>query len=150
MVKKYYGVSYDNRDLMKSTIDNDFREVTKLLENGADVHADNDLALRKSAKCCNLKMVTLLLEHGANIHASDDRALRWGFKYGHLNMIEGLLQQGADIHCKDNICLQMLQQNFNEKIANIILEYCDSGDYYFFPDAYIKSKIVSKKSSRTM
>ena len=51
-------------------------EVIKyLLENGANIHADNDYALRISAEMGYLEVVKYLIEKGANIHAEDDESL---------------------------------------------------------------------------
>ena len=45
-----------------------------LIDNGADVHADNDHALRGAAECDHVNCVALLLANGANVHAENDHA----------------------------------------------------------------------------
>src|SRR5580704_11081624 len=47
-----------------------------LIESGADVHADNDFALRRSAGNGHLEVVRLLIELGANVHADNNYALQ--------------------------------------------------------------------------
>ena len=38
-----------------------------------------------------------LVEQGANLHARDEDALRLADKYGHLDVVKYLVEQGADI-----------------------------------------------------
>ena len=42
------------------------------------------------AKIGNLEMVKLAVEHGADIHAQDNYALRWASRNGHLEVIKYL------------------------------------------------------------
>jgi len=63
---------------MKDCINNNSVECVKwLLNNGYDVHAEDDCALSLASEKGHLEVVKLLLEAGANIHAIDDLALRW-------------------------------------------------------------------------
>ena len=54
------------------------------LEKGADVHADDDEALRWASGNGHLEVVRLLLEKGADVHA---RALQWASQRGHLEVV---------------------------------------------------------------
>ena len=54
-----------------------------LIENGANIHANDDFALRYAAKNGHLEVVRYLIENGADIHADDDYALRYATVYGH-------------------------------------------------------------------
>ena len=45
--------------------------VKYLVDNGADIHADNDCALRWAARKGNLEVVQYLVGNGANIHADN-------------------------------------------------------------------------------
>ena len=51
-----------------------------LLKHGANVHAENDYALRQTSKYGYKNIVEILLKYGANVHANDDEALRNGHK----------------------------------------------------------------------
>ena len=63
---------------LKSASEQGHQAVVKsLLESGANVHADDDRALRWAARNGHHEVVKLLLERGANVHADDDSALRW-------------------------------------------------------------------------
>jgi ankyrin repeat protein len=43
-------------------------------------------------------VVRYLVEQGANIHAHNDYALRWSAQNGHLEVVHYLIDQGADIN----------------------------------------------------
>jgi Ankyrin repeats (3 copies) len=51
--------------------------VKALLEAGANLHAQDDLALRLAAFYGRNNVVRTLLEAGADVHAHDDGPLRW-------------------------------------------------------------------------
>ena len=73
-----------------------------LLEKGANIHADNDSALRWSAEKGYLDVVQFLVEKGANIHANNDYALICSAENGHLDVVQYLTNKGANIHaCND-------------------------------------------------
>ena len=41
-------------------------------------------------------------EHGADVHANDDYALRWAARFGHVNTVKVLLDKGAYVHAEDD------------------------------------------------
>lgn len=53
------------------------------IEEGINIHADDDFALRCAAENGYLEVIRYLIENGANIHANDDFALRCAAVYGH-------------------------------------------------------------------
>lgn len=120
--------------------------VTKLLECGADVHANDDEALRCCASNGNGNG-NGNLECGANMHARDDEALRHSASNNHLLIVNKLLENGANLYSNDASILTKLRNNFNDKLANVILPYCTSDDYHFFPDYYIREKVIPTKSA---
>ena len=67
-----------------------------MLEQGANLHADNEKALRLAALYGHLEVVKYLLEEGANHRADDDWALGWAARKGHLEVVKYLVEQGAD------------------------------------------------------
>ena len=54
-----------NKQLIETSEKGDLTKVKELIENGADVHAQNDRALCWSAQCGHLEVVRFLLENGA-------------------------------------------------------------------------------------
>ena len=57
---------------------------------GANVHAEDDYALRMAANHGYPQTVRALLEAGANVHAEDDHALRRGAYWGQTETVRGL------------------------------------------------------------
>mgnify|MGYP002404279905 CR=1 FL=1 len=43
-------------------------------------------------------MVNFLVEKGANIHAENDMALQWVYRNGYLEMAKFLVENGTNIH----------------------------------------------------
>lgn len=58
---------YDNKQLCIAVKNNDLQGVKLLLEDGADIHVDNDYPLRIACNSGNLKLVKFLIKSGANM-----------------------------------------------------------------------------------
>ena len=58
--------------------------------------------LINACKAGDLNLVKSLVQSGANIHAQDNAALRWAAGKGHLDVVKHLVEQGADIHALDD------------------------------------------------
>ncbi|KAJ7291196.1 ankyrin repeat-containing domain protein [Mycena rebaudengoi] len=118
-----------------------------LLDNGADVHARNNGALRAAAKAGHTEVVQLLLENGANVNAADEdtaSALEgaaswdgnpdlagWWVSEGEkiknaavrkLTHIRFLLDNGADIHARNNGALREAAKAGNTEVVQLLLE----------------------------
>ena len=61
-----------------------------LIENGADIHADNDAIFRYNAENGNLDIVKYLVENGANVHAENNAAFSWSAYYSHWDVYQFL------------------------------------------------------------
>ena len=70
--------------------------VKLLLKYGADIHTNNDEAVRWASKTGQYDVVRLLLEKGADIHAQEDGALIWAYDGDHSDVVKLLLANGAD------------------------------------------------------
>ena len=68
--------------------------VKTLLENGADVHANNNYALKWASRNGHVEVVKTLLENGANVRANNNYALRWASENGHVEVVNLLKQYG--------------------------------------------------------
>ena len=82
-----------------------------LVEQGANVHADNDFALRWASGNGHLDIVKFLVEQGADVHAGDDHALKWASGNGHLDTVKFLVEQGADVHADNDFALRWASRN---------------------------------------
>lgn len=57
-----------NRRLMSAVIHGDLEGVNLALKQGADIHYNNDCALKAAAETGHLQVVKYLVENGADIH----------------------------------------------------------------------------------
>ena len=76
------------------------------VKSGADIHANDEYALRVASYYGHAAAVECLLKAGANVHALDDFALRWASSRGHAAAVECLLKAGADVHALDDYALR--------------------------------------------
>eukprot|EP00877_Chromochloris_zofingiensis_P014591 jgi/Chrzof1/9386/Cz04g01040.t1 len=70
----------------------------RLINAGADLHARNELALRRAAANGQRQIVQMLLELGARIHTQNDFALRAAATRGHLDVVKLLLEKSSYTH----------------------------------------------------
>jgi len=70
--------------------------VTAALAAGANIHADDDEALRWAAFLGHVDVVQILLAAGANVHADHDGALRSAADHGHAEIARCLMAARAD------------------------------------------------------
>ena len=75
LVNKYFKV--DSLKFMNCAERGKLELVKTYIQLGADIHADDDDALRWASSGGHLSVVKYLVECGANIHANKDCALRW-------------------------------------------------------------------------
>lgn len=107
LVEKGADIHYDNEHALRySATKGHFALVQYLVENGADINADNDCALRNSAYNGHLEVVKYLVENGANIHADNEFAFLHSIICGHLEVVKYLVEKGADIHAKNDNALK--------------------------------------------
>ena len=87
-----------------------------------------------SAENGYLPVVQYLLEQGADIHARNDFALRLSAYYGHLPVVQYLLDQGADIHAGNEYALQLSAENRHLPVVQYLLEHSAKiGDMSGYP-----------------
>jgi ankyrin repeat protein len=97
------------------------REVERLLQAGADVHARGDAALRWAAAHGHTETVALLLQAGADVHAENDDALRRAALLGHTETVALLLRAGADVHADDDYALrEAADDGYTETVALLL------------------------------
>ena len=110
----------DNR-LFNAAIAGDKEEMRALLVAGADVHAQDDQALRGAAENGHTQMVQTLLAAGAKVHAKDDYALRCAALNGHMEAVKALLAAGASVHARGDWPLCMSALNGHTEVVKSLL-----------------------------
>ena len=112
-----------NNKLIEAAKEGNLKEVERLLQKGADVHAYDDYALRWASNNGHLEVVRLLLQNGADVHAKNDYALRWASYNGHLEVVKLLLQNGADVHVDNDFVFRWASRNGHLEVVKLIEEY---------------------------
>ena len=82
-----------------------------LLKAGANVHANDDEALRLASQNGHKDIVELLLKAGANIHGYDEYALIMSLDNGYKDVVELLLKAGANVHTSRDYPLRLASKN---------------------------------------
>ena len=108
----YYGAEHGYEEIVKSSP-----------QHGANIHANDDYALRLAAMYGHTETVKLLLDHGANIHADNDDALHSAAENGHTETVKVLLDRGARIHALNDLALGLAAQNGHTDTVKVLLDY---------------------------
>lgn len=93
-----------------------------LLDQGADIHAEDDRALYWACRMGHKALVELLLDRGADIHAHCDWALRWAAASGQKKVVQLLLDRGADIHALEDGALIAASIHRHQEVVQILLD----------------------------
>jgi len=116
-----------NARLISSAERGNLNIVKKMLEKGADIHAQDDEALITSTRKGHFNIVKYLVESGADIHAGIDRALIISAIGGHLDIVKYLVDNGAHVTARDNEALKYsAMMGFLEIVKYLIDNGADS------------------------
>jgi hypothetical protein len=121
---EYASLMCDNTDglLKLFAARGDVEPVRNLLDRGADVHAQENYALRWASENGHRDTVAVLLEHGADVHAQEDYALRWASEIGHRNVVALLLDRGADVHAQEDYALRLASEKGHRDTVAMLLD----------------------------
>jgi ankyrin repeat protein len=97
--------------------------VQLLLQHGADVHVHGDGALRWASEDGHIAVVQLLIQHGADVHAFDDGALVVASQYGHTAVVQLLIQHGANVHADDDKALRFASRNGRTAVVQLLIQH---------------------------
>nr|WBF70235.1 ankyrin repeat protein [Megavirus caiporensis] len=142
IVKKIVKDKYDvnvcsnklNEQLKDAVLKGDLDQVKELVENGADINIDNNIAIKNASSNGFLDIVEYLVKNGANIHADNDYAVRHALTNNHLNVAEYLVSVGANIHASGNYALRWASDYGLFEIVKYIVEH--GAIYYVVYDCY--------------
>jgi len=95
--------------------------IKELVNEGANVHANDDLALRWASLNGHLEIVQHLISVGANVHACNDLALQCAADNGHLEIVKYLISVGAKVHAGDDCALRCAVYNGHLKIVKFLV-----------------------------
>jgi hypothetical protein len=80
---------------------------------------DNNLI--EAVKECNLIKVKHLIEQGADIHADNDEAFRLSTRLNHLEIVKYLVALGTDIHAENDEALKFCAHYRQSKFINYFI-----------------------------
>ncbi|WP_164522222.1 ankyrin repeat domain-containing protein [Halocella sp. SP3-1] len=138
IIGKWYSENKDkefkfelyNDELINAAKSGEVEEVKKLIKNGIDINARNDLgntALIETIKEGDCKIVKILLEAGAGVNIKNDHgqtALMEAAKKGYYKIVKLLLDSAADIDlkCSKGNALVFAVDCGNSGIVKLLLE----------------------------
>jgi hypothetical protein len=79
-----------------------------------------DTAFLAAVKSGAHHAAAVLLDKGADVHAEQDEALRFGSAQGKTGFVRTLLRKGASVEAKDCEALRAARQNGHERIVDIL------------------------------
>lgn len=100
-----------DKQLIEASKVGDLETVKYLIENRADVRAENYYAFRWAAYNGHYEIVKFLVSVGADIHSYDDYAFRSAACYGRLEMVKFFVSIGANIHAKNDYAIRHASGN---------------------------------------
>ena len=86
----------NKNDLFEAVYNGSLQKVKDAVNQGVDIHANEDWALCCAASDGYIDILQYLIGRGGNIHTRDEWPLRWAAGMGHLNIVKYLVAQGAD------------------------------------------------------
>ena len=114
--------------LRGASIEGHTEMVKVLLTAGADVHAGDDYALQLASYSGHTEVVKVLLTAGADVHAGKDYALRWASNYGHTEVVKVLLAAGADVHADKDYALRWASNYGHTETVKVLKDHIAKGN----------------------
>jgi ankyrin repeat protein len=108
-----------DRQLMDASTNGQLDLVKQLIEQGADIHARNDWALRAASIRGHLEVVKYLVNKGADIHAENDDALYVAGFTGYIKTVKYLIQQGSNMPHSMNVPEDVQEIAIKNDVGNI-------------------------------
>jgi|SRR5271163_2483590 len=101
--------------------------VERLLKFRAQANSDDSQALRLAAAGGHNKIIDLLIENGADVHAEEDTeygALAQATEYGHITTVELLLKKNPSERAR-SIALGIAREKGQDNLAQLLEESCE-------------------------
>jgi ankyrin repeat protein len=111
-----------NELLINSVKKNFFNGVKYALENGANVHYNDNYPLRRAVDENHLDIVKYLVDNGGDIHVNNDELLLRSSIRGNINMIKYFIKKGLNVHSNDNKPLKLASYHGHEDVVKYLLE----------------------------
>jgi len=123
LVEDGADIHVNNDFILRMASTNGYLDIVKyLISQGANIHSSNDYVLCCASYRGHLDVVKCLIEHGADIHARNDLALVWASMSGHIEIVKYLVEQGADIHAENDQALRWASEKGHLEIVKYLVE----------------------------
>lgn len=106
--------------LVDSALEGEIYRVIWALFKGADIHAEDDNALKWASEKGHLDVVKYLVKHGSDINAEHNYALVHASQNGHLDVVKYLVENGANIN---DLALRRTKQNRHSEVVKYLMKY---------------------------
>jgi len=124
LVNQGANIHVDNEAaLIFAVCENDLKLTKFLIDHGANVNARDGSALSIAVINENLELVELLLECGADVNCGHGYPLNLAITQHNLELIKLLLNRGADANCWDGLPLRIAADQDNLELAKLLIEY---------------------------
>lgn len=120
-----YLIDYDSPtefELICASKSGSYKVAKLLLENGANIHANEDESLKLACENDHLKLAELLLKNGADVHTHEDLALKTACKSGNIEMVKLLLENGANVN-SERLPLFAACENGHIEIVKLLINH---------------------------
>lgn len=111
-----------NDDLFLESVQQGFLDLAKYANGKKVSKDIKGISLGVAAKIGNYEIVKWLVEDGVNIHYEEDAALSFASEKGHQEIVKYLVEKGADIHERDDVALGYASRNGNLEIMQFLVE----------------------------
>ena len=143
-MKKLHAI---NKQFLDAAKNNKIDKLKNLLSQGANIHADDDWALKVSAWGGHLEVVKFLVTQGANIRAGDDEPLRYSARFGHLEIVKFLIAHGANIHARCDEALKNAASGNNNDVWRVLSAFIQEEKLLVAASDYMLQEIYSVESA---
>lgn len=136
-----------NAELAGASMRGSLKEVTRLVESGADIHHRKDLPLRMASEQGHIKVVRYLVEQGADVHAEYNYALQLSALNGKYVVVNYLLYCGADARSDESLALKFAADKGHTRVVERLIQA--GADLVFHPGISNKRRFfLIKKFAR--
>jgi ankyrin repeat protein len=145
---RFFRIYLNNSPLLEASRKGSLEEVIRLVEDGHDIHQDNEGPMFTACFHGHRKVLDYLIEKGANIRLWNDAVLHCAASCGHTELVKFFLDKGLDIHSENNCALACaLAGNHNETVE-FLLKRGASVKVYNHLSSYLSSRsgTVNKKA----
>jgi hypothetical protein len=124
----------------------DYREAKRLIEEGVNIHYNEEEALRLAAAHGRLNIVKLLVEAGADINARGGEALIHAAYSGHYGVVKYLVGRGADVRAGNNAAIIWAAAHGHLRILKLLIS--KGADIHVLDDFPLRFALQGKRTGK--